>query len=110
MRFPAEVELESGGSYAPPLGLWVEHDSYYILGHELGEPGTGWELLASTLLQAMETNGIIPRKILVDTDMALSILSKLTEYLHFEISRTTTLPAIKDVFHNMERGMPQWLE
>lgn len=110
LRFPAAVELESGGSYAPPLALWVEHDSFYILGHELGEPGTGWELLASTLLQAMEANGIIPRKILVDTDMALSTLSKLTERLHIEISRTTTLPAIKDVFHNMERGISQWLD
>lgn len=108
LQLPAQVELDSGGSYAPPLGLWVEHGSYYILGYELGVSGTGWELLASTLLQAMETNGIIPRKILVDTDMALSILSKLTDYLHIEISRTATLPAIKDVFHNMQREMPHW--
>ncbi len=110
LRFPAQVELDSGGAYAPPLALWVDHDSFYILGHALGYPDTGWELLASSLLEAMENIAIIPRQILVDTEMALSVLSDLTASLQIEVSRRKTLPAIKDVFEGMYREMPSWLD
>ena len=37
--------------------------------------------------------------------MARNMLSKLTTYLHIELSHTETLPAIKDVFQGMKRDI-----
>ena len=105
LQLPAKIELDQGESYAPPMGLWAEHGSYFILGFEIGHPGTGWELIVSSLIQAMEKNSIIPQKILVDNAMARNMLSKLTTYLHIEISQTETLPAITDVFQGMKRDI-----
>lgn len=101
--FPAPVGRKEARPYFPYMLLMVEAQSGVILGNELSEPAPSmeatWGSVPGTVARQFAASGVVPAKVVVDSELLYQLLLPLAEELSFDLNQSEVMPtlyAIKD--------------